>query len=66
VIGRNDGAMAANARSPLGQFVLFVLVLIALNVIAQLLGLRIRISIIGSIVLTLVVGGVMAVANRRG
>jgi len=58
--------MAANARSPLGQFVLFVLVLIALNVIAQLLGLRIRISIIGSIVLTLVVGGVMAVANRRG
>jgi putative effector of murein hydrolase LrgA (UPF0299 family) len=57
--------MAANARSPLGQLVVFVLVLIALNVIAQLLGLQIRISIIGSIVLTLVVGGVLAVANRR-
>ena len=54
-----------NARSPFGQLVIFVLVLIALNVVAQLLGLQVRISIIGSIVLTLVVGGVMAVANRK-
>lgn len=58
--------MATNARSPLGQLLVFVLVLIALNVVAQLLGLQIRISIIGSIVLTLIVGGVMAVANRQG
>jgi len=58
--------MATNARSPLGQLLVFVLVLIALNVVAQLLGLQVRISIVGSIVLTLVVGGVMTVANRRG
>ncbi len=62
----DTGAMATNARSPLGQLLVFVLVLIALNVVAQLLGLQVRISIIGSIVLTLIVGGVMAVANRRG
>ena len=53
-----------NARSPLGRLVVFVLVLIALNVIAQILGLQVRISIIGSIVLTLVVGGIMALLNR--
>ncbi|MGI9616124.1 MAG: hypothetical protein ACR2QO_24635 [Acidimicrobiales bacterium] len=53
------------SRSPLGQLVVFVLVLIVLNVVAQLLGLQIRISIIGSIVLTLVVGGIMALANRQ-
>lgn len=51
-------------RSPFGQLVVFVLVLIVLNVIAQLLGLQIRISIIGSIVLTLVVGGIRAMTNR--
>ncbi len=54
-----------NARSPFGQLVIFVLVLIALNVVAQLLGLQVRISIIGSIVLTLVVGGMMAMTNRK-
>ena len=55
-----------NARSPIAQLVVFVLVLIAINAVAQVLGLNIRISIIGSIVLTLIVGGVMAVANRQG
>jgi len=53
-----------NARSPVAQLVVFVLVLIAINVVAQVLGLNIRISIIGSIVLTLIVGGVMALTRR--
>lgn len=53
-----------NARSPIAQLVLFVLVLIAINVVAQVLGLNIRISIIGSIVLTLIVGGVMGLTRR--
>lgn len=51
--------------SRLGQLAVFVLVLIAINVVAQLLGLQLRISIVGSIVLTLIVGGVMAMANRQ-
>jgi len=53
-----------NARSPFARLLIFILVLILLNVGAQLLGLQIRISIIGSIVLTLIVGGIMAMANR--
>ena len=43
---------------------MFVLVLIVLNVVAQLLGFQLRINIIGSIVLTVVVGGIMALVNR--
>ena len=54
-----------NARSPIAQLAVFVLVLVLINVVAALLGLQLRISIIGSIVLTLVVGGVMALGNRR-
>lgn len=54
-----------NGRSRFGQLVVFVLVLIAINVVARLLGLQLRVSIIGSIVLTLIVGGVMALSNRR-
>lgn len=53
-----------NARSPIAQLLVFVLVLIAINVVAQVLGLNIRISIIGSIVLTLIVGGVMGLTRR--
>jgi putative effector of murein hydrolase LrgA (UPF0299 family) len=53
-----------NARSPIAQLVVFVLVLIAINVVAQVLGLNIRISIIGSIVLTLIVGAVMGLTRR--
>jgi putative effector of murein hydrolase LrgA (UPF0299 family) len=53
-----------NARSPIAQLVVFVLVLVAINVVAQVLGLNIRISIIGSIVLTLIVGGVMGLTRR--
>jgi putative effector of murein hydrolase LrgA (UPF0299 family) len=53
-----------NARSRIAQLVVFVLVLVAINVVAQVLGLNIRISIIGSIVLTLIVGGVMALTRR--
>ena len=53
-----------NARSPIAQLVVFVLVLIAINVVAQVLGLNIRISIIGSIVLTLILGGVMGLTRR--
>lgn len=52
-------------NSRFGQLVVFVVVLIAINIVARLLGLQIRISIIGSIVLTLIVGGVMAMSNRR-
>jgi len=54
-----------NARSPIAQLFVFVLVLVAINVVAQILGLNIRISIIGSIVLTLIVGGVMGMTRRR-
>ncbi len=54
-----------NSQSRFGQLVVFVLVLIVLNVAAQLLGLQVRISIIGSIVLTLIVGGVMAITSRQ-
>ena len=53
-----------NARGPFAQLVVFVLVLIAINVVAQVLGLNIRISIIGSIVLTLIVGGVMGMTRK--
>lgn len=53
-----------NARSPFAQLIVFILVLIAINVVAQVLGLNIRISIIGSIVLTLIVGGVMGLSRR--
>jgi len=53
-----------NARSPIAQLIVFVLVLIAINVVAQVLGLNIRISVIGSIVLTLIVGGVMGLTRR--
>ena len=51
-------------RGPLAALGVFVLVLIGLNVLFAVLGWQIRISIIGSIVLTLVVGGIMAATNR--
>jgi hypothetical protein len=54
-----------NTRGPFAQMLVFILVLIGINVVAQVLGLHIRISIIGSIVLTLVVGGIMAMTNRQ-
>lgn len=54
-----------NARSSFAQLIVFVLVLVALNVVAQLLGFQMRINIIGSIVLTVVVGGIMALTRRR-
>jgi hypothetical protein len=54
-----------NTGGRAGQLIVFVVVLIALNVVAQLLGLQVRISIIGSIVLTLAVGGIMALMNRQ-
>ena len=54
-----------NTRSPFGQLMVFVLVLVVLNVVAQLLGFQMRINIIGSIVLSLIVGGIMALTRRR-
>ena len=54
-----------NQRSTFGQLAVFVVVLIVLNVVFRLLGLRIQFSIIGSVVLTLVVGVVMAATSRR-
>ena len=54
-----------NRRSPLAQFGLFVLILVAINAVLAVTGSPMRISIIGSIVLSLVVGGIMTAANRR-
>jgi hypothetical protein len=48
-----------NSRSPLGQILVFVLVLVCLNVVLQLFGAQLQINIIGSIILTIVVGGIM-------
>ena len=59
------GYGSALRRSPLGQFAVFILVLLLINVVAQVLGLNFRISIIGSIVLTVIVGGIMGAVNRR-
>ena len=59
------------ARGALGQtvgvrqFLIFILVLIGINVVLALFGSPMRISIIGSIVLTLIVGGIMGATNRR-
>ncbi len=53
-----------NRRSPVMQFVSFVLGLIIINLVLWVVGSPMRISIIGSIVLSVVVGGVMAVMNR--
>lgn len=52
-------------RSPLVGFLSFVLVLILVNVVLWVLGSPMRISIIGSIVLSIVVGGVMGAVNRQ-
>lgn len=54
-----------NPRSPLAQLGVFVLLLIVLNIVLALLGSPVRISIIGSIVLSLVVGAIMGGLNRR-
>jgi hypothetical protein len=51
------------SRSPLGQLVVFVLVLVVLNVVLQLFGAQLQINIIGSIILTIVVGGIMRVVR---
>ena len=53
-----------NPRGPVAQLVVFVIALAALNLVLRLLGLQMRISIIGSIVLTVVVGAVMTLLNR--
>lgn len=47
------------------QFLIFVLVLIGINVVLWAIGSPMRISIIGSIVLSFIVGGIMAATNRR-
>jgi hypothetical protein len=54
-----------NRRSPFLQFLIFVGVLILINVVLALIGSPLRISIIGSIVLSVIVGGIMAMTNRR-
>ncbi len=54
-----------NRRSPLAQFTTFVLVLIAINAVLAIFGSPLRISIIGSLVLTIVVGAIMGSTNRR-
>ena len=47
------------------QFLIFILVLIGINIVLWAVGSGLRISIIGSIVLSLIVGGIMAATNRR-
>jgi hypothetical protein len=54
-----------NRRSPLAQFAVFILILIVINIVLAIVGSPMRISIIGSIVLSIVVGGVMTAMNRR-
>lgn len=54
-----------NPRSPVAQLATFVLVLVAINVVLAVFGSPLRISIIGSIVLTIVVGAVMGATNKR-
>ena len=54
-----------NRRSPLAQFAVFIGILILINVVLAVMGSPMRISIIGSIVLSLVVGGAMTAMNRR-
>ena len=51
-------------RNRLAQFGIFVLVLILINVVLAIFGSGLRISIVGSIVLTVVVGGAMSLTNR--
>ena len=51
-------------RNRLAQFGIFVLVLILINVVLAIFGSGLRISIIGSIVLTFFVGGAMSLTNR--
>jgi hypothetical protein len=53
-----------NSRSPLGQLVVFVVVLVILNLVLQLFGAKLQINVIGSIVLTIVVGGIMGLTRR--
>ena len=54
-----------NRRSPFMQFLVFVGVLILINVVPALIGSPVRISIIGSIVLSVIVGGILTFMNRR-
>ncbi|MDH3705343.1 MAG: hypothetical protein OES57_04715 [Acidimicrobiia bacterium] len=56
--------MAAQRRGPWASLAVFVLVLIGINAVLGVLGVQIRISIIGSIILSVIVGGIMAASNR--
>ena len=51
-------------RNRLAQFGIFIVVLILINVVLAIFGSGLRISIVGSIVLTVVVGGAMSLTNR--
>jgi hypothetical protein len=51
-------------QSPWARFALFVLALIIVNVVLAIVGSGLRISIIGSIVLTVVLGGLTALSSR--
>jgi hypothetical protein len=54
-----------NRRSPFAQFAVFILVLVVINIALAIIGSPMRISIIGSVVLSIVVGGIMTAMNRR-
>ncbi len=59
------GALDMTRQSPLTQLLVFIAVIVAINLIAQLLGLPFRISIIGSIVASALVTLIMRGLNRR-
>jgi hypothetical protein len=62
---REVGTSPVDDTGQVRQFLTFLLVLIAINVVLYLVGSPLRISIIGSIVLSVVVGGIMAATNRK-
>jgi len=47
------------------QMVVFVLILVAINVVAALAGWEFRVSIIGSVILTLIISLVLNLFTRR-
>lgn len=51
-------------RSPWATLAVIALALIGLNAVLRILGVQIRISVIGSIVLSLIVGAIVAGTRR--
>ena len=52
-------------RNPILSLLVFVAILVAINVVARFAGWEFRVSIIGSILLTVVLSAVLSLFNRR-